>query len=246
MLNKTCPIEITSDDPISILLPKSICNDCLEVISAAYNLQRVCVESDQYFRSMITNERIIIKDEFFDDIVEIKEEEMDMSDDVEIISDDEYEEQQTEHVTYLVPVPKKRKIATTTFNPRLANKTHKRSDAQYECNFCMLHFKQRQAILKHMKAEHDPNFLPYGCDFCSARFKSEDRKYLHENVRHSGEIPTAIICQICGINGTSEEGMRNHMVDDHKITDAYHEIDDEEFSGRTTVFNPRPVNKGGR
>ncbi|CAG9810684.1 unnamed protein product [Chironomus riparius] len=242
MLTKTCPIDITFDDPISQLLPKSICNDCLEVISAAFNLQRVCVESDQYFRSMISNDQIVVKDEF-----EIKEEELPIPDDIEVISDGEYHEQETEHVTYLVPVNKKRKIAATTFNPRLVQITGRRSDSHYECNFCLIQTKPRQAMLKHMKQEHDPAFLPHGCDFCAARFKSEDKKYLHENVRHINEFPEAIICEVCGVNGISEEGMKNHMKDDHKIfKPSKRKRDEDEEDGKTTNFNPRPLNKGAR
>ena len=81
MLIKTCPIDIISDDPISRLLPQSICNDCLEVILAAFNLQRVCIESDLYYRTLVTSEEIVVKNEKFEDEPAIMEEKMDVYDD---------------------------------------------------------------------------------------------------------------------------------------------------------------------
>jgi hypothetical protein len=250
MLLKTCPIDITTDDPIGLLLPKSICDDCLEVISAAYNLQRVCVESDQYFRSLISNDQIIVKNEKFEDEPEIKLEEWDMQEDNE---DEEYQrtvsDEDYEPTTYLIPVTKKRKyekVAATKFNPRLTLNPLN-SVPMYECNFCLIQFKPRQSIMKHMKLEHDPIILPYGCDFCSARFKSEDKKCLHENIRHAGEVASVIMCEICGINGISEEGMRNHLVDDHKMSQDKMDLDEVNKIRKTsTVFNPRPFNKAAK
>jgi hypothetical protein len=192
---------------------------------------------------MISNDQITVKDEF-----DIKEEDFLVPADVEIISDGEFDEQVDEQVTtYLVPVTKKRKIAATTFNPRLVQATGRRSDSHYECNFCLIQTKPRQAMIKHMKQEHDPTFLPYGCDYCAARFKNEDKKYLHENVRHSGEFPEALICEVCGVNGISEEGMNNHMTDDHKIFKTGKRKKDEVGdSGEQSNFNPRPLNKDAK
>lgn len=77
MLSKTVPIDLTLDDPLSQLLPQYICTDCIEIISAAFNLQQVCIESDNYFRSTIKTEQVIVKDEILEDQVAVKEELMD-------------------------------------------------------------------------------------------------------------------------------------------------------------------------
>lgn len=238
MLSRTLPIDISYDDPLTQLLPQYICTDCIEVISAAFNLQRVCIESDSYFRSMLTSEQVVIKNEILEDQVAVKEEEMDYSLDDSIF-------QAEEEVTYLVPVTKKRKLQQpTVFNPR--QKLHG-SQSHYECNFCLVQFKTRQHAVKHMKQEHDPAYLLFGCDYCAARFKSEAKKNLHESVRHAGEKKCAIVCKFCGVNGISADGMRNHLVDDHKM-DAKDVIEGvkDEFSGREVKFNPRPFNKGTR
>jgi hypothetical protein len=49
IIRKVCPIpRITKNDQ----LPKMVCEDCLETVTIAFQLQKVSVESDKYYRDV--------------------------------------------------------------------------------------------------------------------------------------------------------------------------------------------------
>ncbi|KAG5666770.1 hypothetical protein PVAND_014780 [Polypedilum vanderplanki] len=236
MLSKTCPIDI--DDPITQLFPQKVCHECLEVLTAAYNLQRVSVESDQYFRQMIFSDKLVVKSE--KDVENlVKEEEIDIIDDDSMPYEEPEIEMETENIAYIVPLPKVSKKSSINFNPRIVAESSASFDPFYECNFCQIQLKPRSNMLKHLKHEHDPILLPYNCNYCPARFKSDHKRELHESIQHDDENEISVfICEYCGVNGVSKEGMRHHLIDDHDIRDNRKLKIQDLFN-----FSPRPCNK---
>lgn len=89
------------------------------------------------------------------------------------------------------------------------------SDVIYSCNFCERKCKPRSAIRHHMKKVHDPRYRPFGCRFCVERFKTQKDLVEHEEASHDGGAPSTLFCDICGVSGSSKQGLDYHMMDDH-------------------------------
>jgi Zinc-finger associated domain (zf-AD) len=243
MMQKTCPIDINIGDPVNDLLPKVICFECLGIIASAYSLQKISIESDQYFRTILCSE-ILVKTEKPEvpEVTEVKEE-------YETVEHYEFLEEGTEETYFerdydelsLVPRKRRRTKAAFSFNPRPVNPKYPRG--MYRCNFCLVELKPRDTMTRHMYAEHDPIVYRFPCQFCVQRFTTEKKRSLHEKLRHHKKTDQreVITCKLCGATGISEEGMKHHILDDHEHADC-----DEVNEAQRTVFNPRPVNKADR
>jgi hypothetical protein len=238
MLSKTCPIDI--DDPITQLFPQRVCHECLEVLTAAYNLQRVSVESDQFFRQTLFSDRLVVKSERHDDDdMPVKEEELEL----ELFDRDSYEEpeieMETENVAYLVPLPTTHGRHPQPFNARIAADSSSSAEPFYECDFCQIQLRPRSSMLRHLRHEHDPQLLPHHCNYCAARFKSDNKRELHEMVQHENDRrPSVIVCEYCGASGVWPEGMRRHLADEHDVDEKSTTVFG---SCNREIFHPRPV-----
>jgi hypothetical protein len=47
IISKICPIPIPTEEDE---LPKQLCDECVEVLESAYQLQKVSIESDKHYR----------------------------------------------------------------------------------------------------------------------------------------------------------------------------------------------------
>lgn len=120
------------------------------------------------------------------------------------------------------------------FHPRIAAGSVLKPVAEvwYTCNFCKKKLKPRNNMIRHMMLLHDPVSKPFACKFCVLRFDDEKKKDLHEQTTHENEGALILFCKVCGVSGNIEEGMKHHMLDDHKILPS--EIENVSFESPST------------
>lgn len=252
IIMKVCPIgEIYTDDG----LPDKICDECLEVLLSAYELQKVSIESDNFYRQRLVEPDILVKQE---------DPEVGCSIKFEYFSDDEtshlpdhdafsaHEEQFGTSIDYsqINRTVKMTREGTlkTVFNPRpipgASKVTH--ADKYYACNFCDVKLKPRNNMLRHM-IRHDPIKRPFACKFCLQRFDSDEKREAHEYNMHMNETTTKIIvCELCGATGDHQKGMDDHKLDDHKQsekkTSRKRDLDEVNLTRRRDDrFHPRQL-----
>lgn len=246
MAMKIIPIIIVPNDE----LPKWICEECLEITVSAFQLQKTSIESENWYRSQFGNlENVMVKTE--------QKPETFYNVKVENFSEDEFKFEGRDNTidfsdddSYLNE-PRMEPIATrskTLFNPRElpGSKSMSFTEKWYQCNFCDTKLKPRSNMMRHMKRLHDPIAKPFACSFCVQRFEDEGTQQSHELIKHAGDIPTTIFCDICGASGNHKEGMDRHKSDDHnmKIEKNGDESEEETTLVRRRFkdkFNPRPV-----
>lgn len=245
IIMKICPIVgiIVGDG-----LPSKICDDCLEVVISADELQRISVESDMFYRSQFRHVNVVEVDgkpEKF----QVKE---------EVLSDVPLEDLGADNCGFSGSESKVFELqqtrTQTTFNPRpVSGQSASYINTFYRCNFCGIKLKPRLNAIRHMLRKHDPLLKPFGCKFCTQRFYDESMKDSHEYEKHGNEAPTILFCDICGASGSSRKGMDQHKVDDHKHPKQQKRSyegngsDDSITAKRKVVrsrdkrFNPRPL-----
>ena len=111
------------------------------------------------------------------------------------------------------------------------------------CDLCLIAVSSRGLLKKHLKEKHcsgDKKCCPYCdykslqswqslkyhidyrhsdmgekkylCDTCSEGFIYEDSVIIHKNTKHLKHV-----CHICGMEYTSESGLKEHMIIEHRI-----------------------------
>jgi len=82
------------------------------------------------------------------------------------------------------------------------------------CPYCDYKSLQSWQSLKyHIDYRHsDMREKKYFCDTCSEGFIYEDSVIIHKNTKHLKHV-----CHICGNEYTSESGLKEHMIIEHKI-----------------------------
>lgn len=113
--------------------------------------------------------------------------------------------------------PQRKPRNKSCYNPRIAAGSVLKpvSEVWYTCNFCNKKLKPRHNMIRHMMLLHDPVSKPFGCCYCVQRFDDERKRDAHEST-HENEKPSIFFCKVCGVSGSLEEGMKHHMLDDHK------------------------------
>lgn len=260
IIMKVCPIsEIYVNDG----LPNKICECCLEILESAYELQKVSISSDIYYRQQMMETDFFVKEEKSENTSKVKIEKFPSDDEESFNFEQDSEMFDAENLLLTNQIDcseinrsvKMTRDGTvkTLFNPRPVPGSSKTAhvDKYYACNFCDAKLKPRNNMIRHM-LRHDPIKRPYACTFCLQRFDTEKRKDDHEYNLHMNETTTNIIvCEICGATGDHRKGMDDHMIDDHKQAKSLSEdvpmsVDKNETQGsftrrRDDRFHPRPL-----
>lgn len=102
----------------------------------------------------------------------------------------------------------------------------------YACNFCDKKIRPKYRILRHME-RHSAVLYPLGCEYCIKRFRDKATFDEHVKLYHARGEKTTIFCKICGASGSSQEGMDNHIKDDHE---GAKRVDEPIMKGRYNTF----------
>lgn len=142
---KICPIQIsTSDD-----FPKLICEECVEITMTAYQLQKISIESENFFRSQLGELQVVKQEKSEPSLAAVKVEtvEEDFRFDDESLSSDNSDDESFE------PLKTVKQKSETYFTPREleCSKNLPPREKWYSCNFCEAKLKPRSNILRHMK-----------------------------------------------------------------------------------------------
>lgn len=155
IIMKVCPMitEIASDDG----LPTRVCEECLEILLAAYDLQKTSVESDNFYRSLGTaTGDIFVKQEKPETSTSFQIK-VEKSFDTEFVAE-AYEESNGNDFSDSFFKNEKQELkssddlqAKTRFNPRPVigmTKATAHFDRYYQCNFCDTQLKPRQNLIR--------------------------------------------------------------------------------------------------
>lgn len=241
---KVCPIsEIYVGDGF----PNKICDECLEILLSAYDLQKISVVSDNFYRQQMVEQDIFVKQENLDEKLNFKvenqtedEENCNYEQDANTVNmpfdiDESLLGSQIDYsqINRTVKMTKEGTLKTL-FNPRPVPGSSKIShpDKYYACNFCDAKLKPRNNMIRHM-LRHDPIKKPFACNYCLQRFDTDKKRECHEYNMHMNETTTNIIvCEICGATGDHQKGMDDHKRDDHKKSFIMDSSEDLEIAMR--------------
>jgi len=179
-------------------LPKSLCDDCIDVLSRAYKLNDTCVDSEIRLQSMMSPE-VFVKQEpiesvkFEEETYEINEENFGTNQDVDS-GDDSDESVQDIKVDVTIDEPDDSMTSSdANFEVKVPNAEDAKKPAKtklktkkHECPTCSKFFDKPCRLQRHMKT-HDVNKKPFACELpgCFQRFTTDASLKRHA-IMHSG------------------------------------------------------------